>query len=292
MPGEQLKKIAQALFSLANHLSDTAYQNIQQARFIFDRKTAEVKIRSLNEDLERRVKDRTAQLEATNKEMEAFSYSVSHDLRTPLQSISGFSDVLVEEYQDRLDEKFTRYVSRIRSSAHRMGQIIEDLLKLSQSNRSAITFIDIELSDVCAHIAMELAQANPGRTVKISIQPGMVVHGDRSLMQVVVENLLGNAWKFTAKIQTPKIEVGEILSPFGERIFFIRDNGAGFDMAHADKLFSAFERLHSASDFEGTGIGLSIVDRVIFRHGGRVWAESQPGHGATFFFTIPDRFPK
>jgi light-regulated signal transduction histidine kinase (bacteriophytochrome) len=236
-----------------------------------------------------RLRERTAQLEAANKEMEAFSYSVSHDLRAPLQVIGGFSQVLLEDYQDRLDEDGKRYLSRIHSGTQRMGNLIDDLLKLSRTSRSELMLSDCDLSSLCSRVAGDLADLKAERSVELFIQPGMLVQADRHLMQVVLENLLGNAWKFTSKREDPRIEVGETVSPQGERVFSVRDNGAGFDMAHAYKLFNAFQRLHAPTEFEGTGIGLAIVQRIIHRHGGRIWAEAEPGEGATFFFTIPER---
>jgi len=259
---------------------------------ITERHKVQEQVRSLSRDLEKRVEERTAQLEYANKEMEAFSYSVSHDLRAPLQSIKGFSEVLLEEYWNQLDDKGKHYLQRIQASTQRMGTLITDLLKLSKTNRSELTLANCDLSRLSSEIANGLTMANPSCRVEINIQPGMMVKADHHLMQVVLDNFLCNAWKFTSKGQAPRIEVGEVVSPGGERTFFIRDNGAGFDMAHVDKLFNAFQRLHSSSDFEGTGIGLAIVQRIINRHGGRVWAEGKVGKGATFFFTIPERADK
>ena len=289
MPRERLNQIAESLFVLAGRLSDSAYQNVQQARFISDKNAAEAEVRSLNQTLEQRVKERTAQFEAANRELEAFSYSVSHDLRAPLRSIDGFSQVLLEDYQDKLDEDGKHHLFRIRSGTQRMGHLIDDLLKLSKTSRSELTVSACDLSALSSRVAGDLADRNPERRVAIFIHPGMLVQADNHLMQVVLENLLGNAWKFTSKREAPSIEVGETVSPQGDRAFFIRDNGAGFDMAHADKLFCAFQRLHAVTDFDGTGIGLAIVQRIIHRHGGRVWAEARPGEGATFFFTLLDR---
>ena len=254
---------------------------------ITERKAAETKIRCMTEDLEKRVKERTAQLESANKEMEAFSYSVSHDLRTPLRSIDGFSQALLEDHQDQLDETGKHYLARIHNSTKRMGNLIDDLLKLSRTSRSELTIGDCDLTSLCRKVANDLTLSQPERIVEVSIQPGMITSADHNLMQVVLENLLRNAWKFSSRSQNPKIEVRETVSTSGERTFFIRDNGAGFDMAHADKLFTAFQRLHSETDYEGTGIGLAIVQRIISRHGGRIWAEAELGKGATFFFTLP-----
>ena len=244
--------------------------------------------RALNDELERRVKERTAQLEAANRELEAFSYSVSHDLRAPLRGVDGFSQVLLEDYQDRLDETARNYLGRIRQGAQRMGQLIEDLLKLSHIHRQDLNLETIDLSGLCALLTADLARSVPERRTEVRIQPGLSVRADARLLRVMLENLLGNAWKFTAKCSGPRIEVGEQVLAGGDRACYVRDNGAGFDMAFQDKLFQAFQRLHAVSEFEGTGIGLAIVQRIINRHGGRVWAESEPGRGATFFFTLPD----
>jgi len=245
-------------------------------------------IAGLNEDLEQRVRERTAQLEAANREMEAFSYSVSHDLRAPLRSIDGFSQALLEDCQDQLDAAGRQYLGRIRLGTQRMADLIEDLLELSKTSRAALDRGEVEVSGLARTVVDDLLRANPEAGVEVSIQPGLRAWADQHLLRVVLENLLGNAWKFTSKRPDPRVEVGEAVSAGGERTFFVRDNGAGFDMAHAGKLFQAFQRLHLSSDFEGTGIGLAIVQRIIHRHGGRIWAEAAPGEGAAFFFTLPE----
>jgi PAS domain S-box-containing protein len=256
------------------------------------RKAAEDTVRRMAEELEQRVRERTAQLEASNRELEAFSYSVSHDLRAPLRGIDGFSQALLEDCRDQLDESGRNYLLRIRSGTQRMGLLIDDLLKLSQINRSELNMAEIDLSALCGMVCGELQRSGRERRVEVVIRPGMAARADGRLMMVVLENLLGNAWKFTARCPAPRVEAGETVSAQGERAFFIRDNGAGFDMAYAGKLFQAFQRLHSAAEYEGTGIGLAIVQRIIHRHGGRVWAEAAPGEGAAFFFTIPAPAPE
>jgi len=242
----------------------------------------------LETSLERRVLERTAQLQAANQELEAFSYSVSHDLRAPLRSIEGFSQAMLEDCQERLDETGRHYLERIRQATRRMEDLIGDLLELSRTNRGELAQTEFDLSALCRKVAAELASGSPERRVEVVVQPGLRARADRRLLKVALDNLLGNAWKFTSRRQEPRIEVGEAAGPGPGRTFFIRDNGAGFDMALAGKMFSAFQRLHPAEQFDGTGIGLAIVQRILHRHGGRVWATGAPDMGATFFFTIPD----
>ena len=251
-------------------------------RDVTERKVAEEKIKQLNTDLEARA----IQLEATNKELEAFSYSVSHDLRAPLRTIDGFSLAVLEDYGDQLDDEGRNYLMRIRTAAQRMAQLIDDLLNLSRVTRSPFTPEPTNLSSVVQHIVRELQQTDPQRIVDFSIAPNVIANSDPRLIKVLLENLLSNAWKFTSKQTLARIEFGVSKDPSGESVYFVRDNGAGFDMAYVNKLFGAFQRLHTTSEFPGVGIGLAIVQRIITRHGGRIWAEGEENKGATFFFTL------
>lgn len=251
-------------------------------RDVTDRKVAEEKINRLNNDLERRA----SELEASNKELEAFSYSVSHDLRAPLRTIDGFSVALMEDYSEKLDDEARNYLFRIRTAAQRMAQLIDDLLNLSRLSRAPLNVEIINLSTIAQHIMQDLSQTDSQRIVDCVIAPGMVVRGDPRLMRVVLENLISNAWKFSAKQQFARIEIGVQAGGADEHVYFVRDNGAGFDMTYANKLFGVFQRLHTNSEFPGIGIGLAIVQRIINRHGGRVWAEGTPEGGATFYFTL------
>ncbi len=228
-------------------------------------------------------------VERKNKELEAFSYSVSHDLRAPLRSIDGFSQALLEDYGPQLDATGQDYLRRVRAAAQRMGELIDDLLHLSRVSRAEMRHDRVDLSELARIVAAELRKRHPDRDVVVSVQDGLVANGDARLMRVVLENLLGNAWKFTAKSPRASIEFGaRVGKGEGERqtVYFVRDNGAGFDMAYAGKLFAPFQRLHAESDFPGTGIGLATVQRVVDRHGGRIWAESGVGQGTTLLWTL------
>ena len=253
---------------------------------ITDIKRNEDEIRRLNEDLSRLVKARTAELEAANKELEAFVYSVSHDLRSPLRSITGFSQALMDDYYGRLDDTGRDFLARILRAANRMARLIDDLLKLSRISRRALSFSTVNLSDVAKEIVAELRSQSPTRKVNVKIHDHIVAWCDERAIRIVLENLLSNAWKFTSTVKKPRIEFKtEIIGD--EKVFIVSDNGAGFDMRFADKLFQPFQRLHRNDEFEGYGVGLATVKRLIDKHGGKIWAEAEVGKGATFYFTLP-----
>jgi signal transduction histidine kinase len=242
-------------------------------------------LQNARDELERRVAERTTQLEAANKELESFSYSVSHDLRAPLRSIDGFSQALFEDYGDKLDEQGRSDLQRVRAATQRMAHLIDDMLDLSRVTRGEMRRETVDLSALVKNIAAELKSAEPERQVDLGIAEGIVTQGDARLLRVLLENLLRNAWKFTGKHSTARIEFG-ISQNDGKPVYFVRDDGAGFDMAYAHKLFGAFQRLHGMTEFNGTGVGLATVQRIVHRHGGRVWAEGKVDHGATFYFTL------
>jgi light-regulated signal transduction histidine kinase (bacteriophytochrome) len=251
------------------------------ARDISERKQAETELARLNEDLRRTV----ASLELVNHELDAFSYSVSHDLRAPLRAIDGFSAALVEDCGHLLDEAGLGHLTRVREAAQRMGRLIDDLLGLSRVSRKEMRRMEVDMSRLAAEIVEELRAGEPGRTVAIEIAPNLRANGDPDLLRVVMQNLLGNAWKFTSKAPEARIAFLARLEK-GSTVFCVEDNGAEFDMTYSNKLFNPFQRLHRIDEFEGTGIGLATVHRVIRRHEGRIWAESAEGHGAAFYFTL------
>ena len=242
--------------------------------------------RRMKAELERQVAERTAELAAANRELEAFSYSVSHDLRAPLRSIDGFSQAVLEDYADRLDDQGRDYLGRVRAATQHMGHLIDDLIKLARVARAEIKREVVDLSALAGEVLAALRKSEPGREVECRIEPGLTAKGDARLLRVVLDNLLGNAWKFTGRQPQPRIEFCATRGTDGEPAFFVRDNGAGFDMTYAGKLFGAFQRLHTLSEFPGTGVGLATVQRIVHRHGGRVWAEGAVGKGATFYFTL------
>lgn len=241
----------------------------------------------LNAELEQRVLERTAKLERINQELESFSYSVSHDLRAPLRSIDGFSQMLIEDYADKLDATGNDYLHRVRHAAQRMGAVIDDLLRLARITRTGMHRAHVDLSSLAAEVVTELRQRINAPAATLTIQPGMIANGDPALLRLALENLLNNAFKYSSKLAEPTIEFAKTTHN-GRTVFFVRDNGAGFDMAYVDKLFGTFQRLHHEDEFPGTGIGLAIAKRVISRHSGEIWAEGAPGKGATFYFTLGD----
>ncbi|CAK0740055.1 Histidine kinase [Gammaproteobacteria bacterium] len=252
--------------------------------------TIEIQNRELldaRDHLEELVECRTEALTAANKELDTFAYSVSHDLRAPLRGIDGWSLALQEDYRDQLDTTAHEYLDRVRSETQRMGQLIDDMLQLSRVSRSNISIQRLDLSAIAQTVISRIQDLQPNRSVKFLIQPGLVAQGDPRLLEIVLTNLLDNANKFTTKQLAARVEMGCIESlEVNQPVFFVRDNGVGFDMTCAQQLFGAFQRMHKASEFPGTGIGLATVQRIIRRHGGRVWAESQVGQGATFYFIL------
>jgi light-regulated signal transduction histidine kinase (bacteriophytochrome) len=242
-------------------------------------------LQKAHDELEERVSDRTRELVTSNQELEAFSYSVSHDLRAPLRSIDGFSQVLMEDYADKIDAQGIETLQRVRAATQKMSVLIDDMLNLSRVSRSEMNKEDFDLSAVSRSIAEQLQTSDPERNGEFVIENNLRVTGDPHLLRVALENLLGNAWKYTSRRDHARIEFGRC-ERHGQAVYFVRDNGAGFDPQYASRLFEAFQRLHSAAEFPGTGVGLATVDRIVRRHGGAIWAESAVEKGATFYFTL------
>ncbi len=247
---------------------------------------ARLEIERLNRDLDRRVKERTTDLSSANKELESFAYSISHDLRAPLRGIDGFSQMAIEEYGDKLDVQGRSYLERVRAAAQRMGSLIDDILELSRVSRLAMGRNQVDLSKLAAELLDEMRQADPQRRIETAIAPDCLAEGDRQLLRILLQNLLENAWKYTARQADAHIAFGKELLETGETAFFVRDDGVGFDMKYAERLFTPFQRLHKPEEFAGSGIGLATVARIVHRHGGRVWIESAIGQGTTLRFVL------
>ena len=255
--------------------------NIDLKGQVLQREQAEIQVRKLNDELEMRVRQRTAELSAANRELEAFAYSVSHDLRAPLRGIDGWSMALLEDFHDKLNDEGREYLTQVRKETQRMSELIDDILELSRITRSELRREPVDMSQMAQTLLNQITSRDQGRKADIVVQPDLRAVGDPHLLRQVLENLLSNAWKFTKNCDMARIEFGMY-----QNAFFVKDNGAGFDMAYANKLFSPFQRLHRVSEFPGTGVGLAIVQRVVRRHGGDVWADSKVNEGATFVFTL------
>jgi signal transduction histidine kinase len=279
-PGQKIK-----MKDMIDTYLSTAGVILQRVYAVKALRESEEHVRRLNEELEQRVIERTTELRAANKELEGFAYSVAHELRSPLRSMDGFSLALLEDYGDRLDADGQDCIRRVRAASQRMAQLVDDLLYLSRVTRREVCRERVDLSALARTITAELQGTQPERQVEFVIAKGVVAQGDSHLLRVVMESLLDNAWKFTSKHPRARIEFG-ITKHDGEVTYFVRDDGVGFDMTYADKLFGTFQRLHAITEFEGTGVGLATVQRIIDRHGGRVWAEGAPEQGATFYFTV------
>jgi signal transduction histidine kinase len=262
-------------------------EDLTMLQDVADRAGLAIENARLYGELERRVQQRTAELEAVNRELEAFSYSVAHDLSAPLRTIGGFADALLEEEGDRLGEQGRSYLARMRGASRRMSALIDDLLELAKIPRAAMKLERVDLSALAASLVEDLRQRHPGRSVTVEIAPGLEAQADPTLAGIALQNLLTNAWKFTGKREAAHIQFGRLPPP--QAAYFVRDDGVGFDMAHAAELFEPFHRMHSRAEYEGTGVGLATVHRIVSRHGGRIWAESAPGAGATFYFTLGEQ---
>lgn len=260
----------------------------EKLRLQQQREQVEEELRKHRDHLEELVAERTTSLERVNKELEAFSYSISHDLRAPLRHINGFSQALLEECGDKLNDNGKDYLHRVRTASRRMGELIDDLLSLSRITREEMQRQPVNLSALANDIATQLKKDQPDRVVQFDIQEGQTVQGDARLLRIALENLLGNAWKYTSKKASARIEFG-CTENDGEQVYYVRDDGVGFDMKYAHKLFGSFQRLHQDDEFPGSGIGLATVARIIHRHGGRVWAEAEVNKAATFYFTLAEK---
>jgi hypothetical protein len=267
-----------------DHMTNRLAENLAEI------KLAQSEIKLLNADLEKKVAKRTAQLETLLKEHEAFNYSVSHDLRAPLRHINGYTNLLTEELGGNVPPQCRHYLERICAATGKMGELIDDLLEFSRISREEMRSEIVDLSQLANEVVNTLRETEPERLVETAIAPGLMAVGDTNLLRIVLQNLLGNAWKYTNQKPVAHIELGKV-TVGDEETFYIKDNGAGFDMAYKDKLFAVFQRLHG-SDYEGTGIGLATVERIILRHNGRIWAESTIGEGATFYFVLPQPEPR
>ncbi len=288
--GQQLKDTQLAVLNI---LEDATADRLRaeaavkaSLNILQDLSDAQAEIRMLNEELEARVEQRTAELVVANKNLESFTYSVAHDLRSPLRALSGYSEALTEDYGDRLDDTGRWYAERIQAATERMGTLIDDLLLLAQVSRGKMSPGPVDLSAEVAAIAGELQAREPGRRVRFAIHDGVWVTADRTLIRTMLQHLVENAWKFTAKREGAVVEFGTTTAEDAGICCYVRDNGAGFDPAFTGKLFQPFQRLHAATEFPGTGIGLASVQRIVERHGGRAWAEGAVGRGATFYFTL------
>jgi signal transduction histidine kinase len=290
---EEGQKLKDTQLAVLNILEDATIDRLRaeeavraSLNILEDLSDAQAQIQTLNVELEARVELRTAELMVANENLEAFTYSVAHDLRSPLRALSGYGEALTEDYGDRLDETGRSYIERIQAAAERMSALIDDLLLLARVSRSDMSLGPVDLSTEVAAIAGELQAAEPGRLVRFAIQDGVWVNADPDLIRTVVQNLVENAWKYTGRRDGAVIEFGTTAAQDAGVCCYVRDNGAGFDPAFAGKLFQPFQRLHAVTEFPGTGIGLASVRRIVERHGGRVWAEGAVGCGATFYFTL------
>jgi len=284
------QEVQAAQIELRKLLAETEQSRQALLSLVEDHKLSEEKILSLNAELEQRVAERTSQLTAANRELEAFSYSVSHDLRAPLRAVNGFTQALLEDYGGELDDQAHQYIARILESSLKMGKLIDDLLNLSRITRADFIRQQVDLSAMARQIAAELGEKFPERQVVYIIDEQILVSGDGNLLEIAMRNLIQNAHKFTEKSEQARIEIGQVKEA-GRTVYFVRDNGAGFNMEYAGKLFTPFQRLHNPDDFAGTGIGLTIVQRIIARHGGKIWPDAAVGQGATFYFTIGEIRP-